>query len=393
VNNSDLLDIAVLEDYLDGKLDPKTMHRVERLSLEDPFVAEALAGLSLSPKRVQSLSLLQKQLQERVAQKPVVQKRWQITSQRLSIAAAAAVLCVTVSLLFWMREKGNREQMAANGPKNIEVAIAAKQAPQKPAGEVEQVIEDAKDNAYARNPVVAEPTTTRSTAKKLTNPQAVSSAATALQGRVAGLNIANDQQVIKGVVYDDNKLPVNGAYVKVEGKPITTITNEKGEFSLVLDSLPKDQKLSVSNVGYQRSEVQVKKGQDLMIQMKADNSTLAEVVVVRPVADVAKRTASAAAAKLIKPDPVGGWDKFQTYLIDSNRLLVDKKPLGKHITVKFDLAKDGTPINISASSTSASMQLSAEEVQEAIRLFKDGPKWVLPGSLTSSGSTSVNIRF
>lgn len=62
------LDIEVLEDYLDGKLDAKAMYQVEKLSLEDSFVAEALAGLSQSPKRTQSLSLLQKQLQERVAQ-------------------------------------------------------------------------------------------------------------------------------------------------------------------------------------------------------------------------------------------------------------------------------------------------------------------------------------
>ena len=49
--NKDWLDIGTLEDYLDGKLDTKTMNRVEREALEDPFVAEALAGLSESPKR------------------------------------------------------------------------------------------------------------------------------------------------------------------------------------------------------------------------------------------------------------------------------------------------------------------------------------------------------
>lgn len=126
MNNNDWLDIDVLEDYLDGKLDAKTMYQIERVSLEDPFVAEALAGLSQSPKRAQSLSLLQKQLQERIAQKPIVQKRWRITSQRLSIASAAAVLFIAVSLLFWMKESRYREQQqAANANKNIEVAIAS----------------------------------------------------------------------------------------------------------------------------------------------------------------------------------------------------------------------------------------------------------------------------
>ncbi|MCY1518354.1 hypothetical protein D9M68_530710 [compost metagenome] len=98
----------VLEAYLDGKLDAKAMYDVERLSLEDPFVAEALEGLSRSPRRRQSLSLLQKQLQARIAQKPVNEKRWRLTSHRLSIAAAAAVLFITVSLLFWMRENNRR---------------------------------------------------------------------------------------------------------------------------------------------------------------------------------------------------------------------------------------------------------------------------------------------
>ena len=119
------IDIDVLESYLDGKLDSKTMHLVEKISLEDPFVAEALAGLSQSPKRNLHLSLLQKQLQERVAQKPVEQKRWRITSQRLSIGAAAAVLFVTVSILFWMRENNNRD--AAKAPvKKVEVILAPK---------------------------------------------------------------------------------------------------------------------------------------------------------------------------------------------------------------------------------------------------------------------------
>ena len=59
MNNNEWLAIDVLEDYLDGKLDAKTMHQIEKISLEDVFVAEALAGLSQSPKRNYSLSLLQ----------------------------------------------------------------------------------------------------------------------------------------------------------------------------------------------------------------------------------------------------------------------------------------------------------------------------------------------
>jgi hypothetical protein len=84
--NKDWLDIDVLENYLDGKLDAKTMNRVEREALEDPFVAEALAGLSASPKRaLESISLLQRQLAERIDQQKNTKKQSVITWQRLSI--------------------------------------------------------------------------------------------------------------------------------------------------------------------------------------------------------------------------------------------------------------------------------------------------------------------
>ncbi len=127
MSNNDWLDIEVLDDYLEGKLDASTMHKVERVSLEDPFVAQALAGLTEVKSRTHTLSILQKKLKERVAQKPVERKRMRMTSHRLSIGAAAAVLFITASVLFWMKEANRREQaqIAAGKAKNIEVNIQA----------------------------------------------------------------------------------------------------------------------------------------------------------------------------------------------------------------------------------------------------------------------------
>ncbi len=125
MSNNDWLDIEVLDDYLEGKLDAITMHKVERVSLEDPFVAQALAGLTEVKSRTHTLSILQKKLKERVAQKPVERKAMRMTSHRLSIGAAAAVLFITASVLFWMKEANRREQVqiAADKAKNIEVNI------------------------------------------------------------------------------------------------------------------------------------------------------------------------------------------------------------------------------------------------------------------------------
>ena len=142
--NNDWLDIELLEDYLDGKLDGKAMHKIEKQALEDPFVAQALAGLSESRgKAVQTVSLLQKQLYERIAQQQETKKETVFTWQRLSVAAAAAVMFISVSIMFFMKDREKREQMAKNQPKKVEVNIAP--LPNQ------AVIDSAKNDIYAAN--------------------------------------------------------------------------------------------------------------------------------------------------------------------------------------------------------------------------------------------------
>lgn len=123
MTSNEWLTIDVLEDYLDGNLDAKMMNRVERESLEDPFVAQALAGLSASPKRsLQALSLLQKQLETRIAEQHQQKTKSVMTWQRLSIAAAAAVIFIAVSIVFWMRQNNNFSQSAGQ-TKAVEVNL------------------------------------------------------------------------------------------------------------------------------------------------------------------------------------------------------------------------------------------------------------------------------
>lgn len=133
--NKDWLATAVLEDYLDGKLDASAMHQVERHALEDPFVAEALAGLSESPKRsLQSISLLQKQLHERIAQQKTHKKERVVTWQRLSIAAAAAVIFILVSIIFWMKDNAVRDQQAKNQQQQGSVTVTTYLTTAQPVG-------------------------------------------------------------------------------------------------------------------------------------------------------------------------------------------------------------------------------------------------------------------
>lgn len=286
MNANGLLDIDLLEAYLDGKLDAKGMHQVEKLSLEDPFVAEALAGLSASSSRSQSLSLLQKQLHARIAQKPIEKKRWAITAQRLSIGSAAAVLFITVSVLFWMKEN-SRRQMESDAAKNVKIEIAPTKdqaIPQTAATSekeaiIDEAIEAAKTNTYAG-----------------TNKPKVVAPAPVLA------------PLAKAIAIEDN--------------------------------VSADAPISADAAREIRAERTVKKeiGQN-------DQAVLNEVIVT---GIDAKRNASTAKLATIASgaEPVIGWAKFEEYLNQNNKLVKNNQFVGKSVQLSFTINDKNRPVAI-----------------------------------------------
>lgn len=423
------LDIDVLEDYLDGKLDASTMHKIERISLEDPFVAEALEGLSQSPKRTQTLSLLQKQLEARITQKPIEAKRWRITSQRLSIAAAAAVLFVTVSILFWM--KGSHTQMMAKKTKqpgvisnsqitaaspqfkpNTTAAIAAVKPAaikNKPIAPPTNKIPDIRipnnsvvpvTQADTVKPVLAAVLTTTApqneepvaeapaSAKMVKKPEAIRERP--LAGKAPGIYVESNissmnlPYTINGKVFtktDGSPLP--GALVKIAGTNKATVTNNRGEFTLPADSSA--QHLSIAYLGYTSQEIKAKPNQEVNVALEAsDKAYLNEVMVTNPGAVVAEQLPEF--TKTSAYYPVGGWINYFSYL-KSNNELSRNGTSGKMVTLKFDVKANGSPVHIQVIKSEGKKYDAA-----AVRLLKDGPKWqaVHQGN---NGTALLNIQF
>ncbi|WP_316792901.1 carboxypeptidase-like regulatory domain-containing protein [Pedobacter frigoris] len=298
--NKDWLDIAVLEDYLDGKLDAKTMHRVEREALEDPFVAEALAGLSESPKRsLNSISILQKQLQERIAEQHVIKKRSVITWQRLSIAATAAVMFIAVSVVFWMKEDNRRKQMAAL-PKKVDVTIAQKktEVPVQPsiaADEapvaIEKAIQSVNKESYAglkakKTPVVdpvkgggaALNDAVVMAAPDVPAKQPASAAPLMLRG-VSAMNLGGNNSLSGTVVEQDNGEPIRGVNIKVAGTNLNAVTDAYGKFTINSDTVIKGN-IIANYIGYKPAEAKLNANQPVNLSLVADKSILNEVVVV-----------------------------------------------------------------------------------------------------------------
>jgi hypothetical protein len=115
-------DHLTIQRYLGGSLDKKLMHELEKRALEDPFLADALEGYSYNSGSDHGLSILQRQLHERISHQQENKKVFDLSWQRLSIAAAAAVMFITAGVLFWMNSQLPASKLAGN-VKHVEVNI------------------------------------------------------------------------------------------------------------------------------------------------------------------------------------------------------------------------------------------------------------------------------
>lgn len=93
----------LIQQYLQGKLSHEDMYILEKQAIDDPFLADAIEGYRHSKGSVNGhLSILQRQLGARVAEKEVTKNANYFTWQRLSIAAAGGLLFILAGILFWM---------------------------------------------------------------------------------------------------------------------------------------------------------------------------------------------------------------------------------------------------------------------------------------------------
>lgn len=431
--NNDWLDIDVLEDYLDGKLDAKAMHFVERQALEDPFVAEALEGLKQSPKRKQSLSILQKQLYDRVAEKPIKRKLWGITTQRLSIAATATVAFIAVSILFFMRETNRRNaEIAARKSGGVMVnldtttAVAAV-SPKvdtltkvSKSALIDKAIADAKTSDLAINKKTTP--ADYNAEKEIAESKAIAEQANLSKAKVnafaarradsvkakfdgplviaaAPQSIGSDKIVFSGNVVDqrDGK-PVSGAVVKLAGSKNITATDTKGYFTLPADSSAKDKDLLINAIGFKEIPVVGMQDPSAIRTAMSGGKTLNEIALITgsngrkkdniPAPKITLRAEQnlngKSAEEITKPIPVATIN-YQQYLENNNKLYNPKGP-EQFVILSFKVKTNGRPADITVIKS-----LNKKADAEAKRLVQDGPDWVLPKKGTNVVELSVKF--
>ncbi|TAM95443.1 MAG: hypothetical protein EPN39_15125, partial [Chitinophagaceae bacterium] len=88
---------------------------------------------------------------------------------------------------------------------------------------------------------------------------------------------AGTAQTITGKVVDEQGIPVIGATIVEKGTNNGTTTNVSGEFSIT--DVPKNAKLVISSVGFEKQEIKLNGKSEFTITLKKKTNQLDETVI------------------------------------------------------------------------------------------------------------------
>ena len=416
-----------LLDYIRGLRKGKEAHRLEKESMQDPFLADAMDGYNqVEGNHEQRIEKLRMQVSAHSAKK---KSTYAIT---WSIAACLIIGFGISSYFLFLKKSMTDEVFIAE--ESVSIKLAEPAAPPTPAIPATPTVPATpqKEIALATTKVKTDSTpiseiTARQADKRdmiaeiqtTSQPQGapvaavpmmeeVSEETAALQEVVATIDtfesesdkkmklakvatILPQNNMIKGRVTDGKGEPLIGASVTYKGTNIGTITNMNGEFSLV----KKDDKkrLTAEYIGYDPVEIQVDTSRTMLIAMNENKQALNEVVVVGYGAKKNKKSTTLGSdakvkeqtEKEITPQPVIGKRSYQKYLKKNLVRPTDEKckDIKGEVVLSFFVNGEGKPQNITVIHG-----LCEFADKEAIRLVKEGPKWT-SGKLP----VRVTVRF
>ncbi|MDB5144325.1 MAG: hypothetical protein JWQ66_3038 [Mucilaginibacter sp.] len=425
-------DILQIRKYLNGELDGRAMHELERRAIDDPFLVDALEGFEQADSDQQAnLDELSGRLQQRIDDKKV---KWIIPWWPISVAASILIVIGAGIWFFSGQQPEQPKQLAQNiKPEKKEQPVVSSPSPvavvtpekdisttkvkqrqpkaysKKNADTVNQLA--AEGNAD-KKPATPEPIAAESSTQQedgfykpkkdsvapnemavnavrqkkqvsefgkmketaIAKPKPPVSAETLVQSRAEGVTVTpSGSKTVTGVVISSDGLPITGATVKIVGKPFGVVTDVNGKFAL--PDVSKNQTLAVNYIGYNSKKVKVDGEDSLNISLQPAGSSLNEVVVVR------KDDNDAATEDA---HPHDGWHAYDEYLKKNTQ-----SPDGKtgKVKVSFMVAADG-----SLSQFKIIKSLSDAADKKAIALITNGPAWV-GGTDGKAKEKKVSVSF
>lgn len=330
-------DNLTIQQYLEGSLDKKLMHELERKALEDPFLADALEGYAQISRTDHGLSILQRQLHERIMHQQENKKVFDLSWQRLSIAAAAAVMFIAAGILFWMNSQVSEQKLAGN-QSPVEVNVT-------PIDKLTQ--DEATVEGAAKKPEQV----------KIAEVKALNSAKYAPRPTVkskAEFSYDNPARLNTGLISkSDTFFPNKNA--RVPANVIMAARSGKVDGIAMSDSLAASALNPVTR------------------------QALSEVAISRFAADSQQKAYRANGVEAYKKDiqenyfkatPAGGWEAYRTYLKESIARTASSLQQKGKVIIEFKVNQVG-----SLTDFKVLKGLSASADSMALQLIKSGPGW------------------
>ncbi|WP_256010973.1 energy transducer TonB [Desertivirga xinjiangensis] len=304
-----------IEQYLKGTLDASAMHELERRALDDPFLADALEGYSHTDHDDAHLSILQKQLYERIAIQQEKKNIFNFTWQRLSIAAVASLMFISASILFWM--KGSQQEPGlALKEKNVDVVLPDSDTRQELTSKEREELSKPGTQITTARPVFRQTPAKTPKAGPLEN-----------EPVLASLKKEERSVTLNEVIVVDNN-------VQADSKPNVS-------------AAASDTMVVPQVIAGRTSGVVIRGRSNLPNESKQANPSFVQA----------------------DSEPVIGWRKYQRYL-RNNRSNPEALIQDTNIIISFTVNRDGRPENFKVVKG-----LSDAFNNEAIRLVKEGPNW------------------
>lgn len=400
-----------LSDYIKGLRKGKEAHRLEKESMQDPFLADAMDGYQqVEGDHEHRLEQLQHRISAQTSR----------TRYRRAVSwSVAACLALGVGISsYFLFMKGEEvmppvlfeEEMLAVGPSeedsirnsdttdirdvsevsrtsapqgkktSSEVLAQSKHVQQTPAAAVEMQESLMED--------IEEETAEKEIPQVTTNVEQPVSIIMETPAEASKLVTTAGKNLVKGKVVDGYNEPIVGAVVSVKGTSLATLTNVDGQFELKTPQ--KAVELTAEFIGFEPVVLPADTGKNMLIAMKENSQALEEVTVVGYGAKIKnKKRTSTPAGTIVDdyriPEPVIGKSAYKKYLKNSLIHPSDEacKDSKGTVSVAFYVDKDGNPERITVTKG-----LCKSADQEAVRLVKEGPKWT-PGKLF----VALDIKF
>ena len=375
-----------LLDYIRGLRKGKEAHRLEKESMKDPFLADAIDGYNqVEGNHEQRIEQLRIQISARSTKK-------RNTYAIIWSVAACLVIGFGISSYFLFPKETPEPVIPIIPQKEIALVPTKTKTDSTPISPVSMKQADKKDIIAKSRTTISKPPSAPITTMPMeeeTSDQMVaatdeevimttgaSDPESVKKMRIAKMAVIPTNDIIKGKVTDQKGEPLIGASVMYKGTNIGTVTDVNGEFSLLKKA--ENKQLTAQYIGYDPVEVPVDTSRTMLIAMNEDQKGLSEVVVVGH--GVNKK-----ANKDNTPQPVDGKRKYLKYLKKNLVRPTDEtcaQVKGK-VVLTFLVNRDGRPFHIKVKKS-----LCESSDKEAIRLVQEGPDWTY-----GNKQAEVTVKF